>query len=95
MLADCGAGTRLVQNLKSGSYPSVDKFIKIADYLECSVDYLLGRSEAPKSRQEDFSQEEMNLVYAYRCAEADDRTIVNVALHKYMQPEAGKTVSAG
>lgn len=52
MLADCMAGTRLVQNLKSGSYPSVDKFIKIANYFGCSVDYLLGCTDNPQVTKE-------------------------------------------
>ena len=33
---------------KSGKIPSADKFIRIADYLGCSVDYLLGRTENPE-----------------------------------------------
>lgn len=90
MLADCGAGTRLVQNLKSGSFPSVDKFIKIADYFGCSVDFLLGRSDVSG-----FSQEEINLILAYRCAEPDDKTIVNTALRKYAHSEQEKAASAG
>ena len=43
MLIDSGAGARLYYNLLRGSYPSVDKFAKIADYFDCSIDYLVGR----------------------------------------------------
>ncbi len=45
MLLDSGAGARLYHNILRGSYPSVDKFAKIADYFECSIDYLVGRSD--------------------------------------------------
>lgn len=45
MLVDSGAGARLYYNLLRGSYPSVEKFAKIADYFNCSVDFLLGRAE--------------------------------------------------
>ncbi len=33
---------------KSGQIPSADKFERIADYLNCSVDYLLGRTDNPE-----------------------------------------------
>lgn len=52
MLNECGAGTRLVQNLKKGSYPSADKFLKIAEYFNCSIDYILGRTDIPQIAQE-------------------------------------------
>ncbi len=45
MLIDSGAGARLYHNVLRGSYPSVDKLAKIADYFECSIDYLVGRSQ--------------------------------------------------
>jgi len=32
---------------KRGKIPSADKFERIADYLDCSVDYLLGRTDNP------------------------------------------------
>lgn len=43
MLIDSGAGARLYYNLLRGSYPSIDRFAKIADYFDCSIDYLVGR----------------------------------------------------
>ena len=36
---------------KNGKIPSADKFIRIADDLDCSVDYLLGRTENPEVNQ--------------------------------------------
>lgn len=33
---------------KGGKVPSADRFERIADYFECSVDYLLGRTDNPK-----------------------------------------------
>lgn len=44
---ESGAGTSSVANLKRGSMLSADKLAKIADYLDCSVDYLLGRTDEP------------------------------------------------
>ena len=51
MLNDCGAGTRTIQNILSGSSPSVDKIYKIADYFDVSVDHLLGRTDNPDSHK--------------------------------------------
>ena len=45
MLMRSGLNRNVVDNLKKGSLPSVDKIAQIADYFDCSVDYLLGRSD--------------------------------------------------
>lgn len=46
MLESIGLGRNAMANLKT-SMPKADNIAKIADYLECSVDYLLGRTESP------------------------------------------------
>lgn len=35
-------------NMRKGQIPSVEKIHAIADYLDCSVDYLLGRTDVPE-----------------------------------------------
>ena len=49
LLQQAGVGEKLVSNMsgKNGSYPQSDKLVKIADYLNVSVDYLLGISDNP------------------------------------------------
>lgn len=42
-----GAGKDFASNIKKGSTPSIEKVLALADYLECSIDYLLGRSDYP------------------------------------------------
>lgn len=44
MLADIGLGFNTMSNMKNGSTPKSENLAKIADYLDCSVDYLLGRT---------------------------------------------------
>lgn len=46
LLAQAGINRNFIYDLeKGGKMPSVDKFIRIADCLDCSVDYLLGRTD--------------------------------------------------
>ncbi|MDE5753749.1 MAG: helix-turn-helix domain-containing protein [Oscillospiraceae bacterium] len=49
MLAECGLSKNALSSMLSGgSTPKSENLARIADYLECSVDYLLGRTEEPK-----------------------------------------------
>lgn len=44
MLVDIGLGQNTMSNMKT-SMPKSENLAKIADYLDCSVDYLLGRTD--------------------------------------------------
>ena len=45
MLIDCNISKSLIYDMeKRNMSPSCDKLTRIADYLDCSVDYLLGRT---------------------------------------------------
>lgn len=48
LLSDCGMNKGALNDVvRKKSYPSIDKVARIADYLNVSVDYLLGRSDSP------------------------------------------------
>lgn len=47
LLSDVGLGFNTMSNMKS-SMPKSDNLARIADYLDCSVDYLLGRTDNPE-----------------------------------------------
>jgi len=48
LLADCNLTKSFIYDLeKRKSSPSCEKMSRIADYLDCSVDYLLGRTDNP------------------------------------------------
>jgi len=48
MCEQCGLGINTLSNIRRGDVKSVEAFSVIADYLSCSVDYLLGRTDNPE-----------------------------------------------
>ncbi len=48
ILSECGMGKNTISKIKSGTDILTLNFAKIADSLDCSVDYLLGREERQK-----------------------------------------------
>lgn len=48
MLADIGLGINTLSHMNHGKAIAFDSLAKIADYLDCSVDYLLGRTDKPE-----------------------------------------------
>ena len=48
MLLDLNLNKNTLSTMYSGSMLKGDSLARIADYLECSVDYLLGRTENPQ-----------------------------------------------
>lgn len=48
MLADLGLGDNAMSHLRHGRMIATDSLARIADYLDCSVDYLLGRTDVPE-----------------------------------------------
>lgn len=48
LLINTNLNKSVFDNMKKGQIPSVDKIHTIADYLDCSVDYLLGRTDNPE-----------------------------------------------
>ena len=47
VLENVGLGFNTMSNMKN-SMPKADNLARIADYLDCSVDYLLGRTDNPE-----------------------------------------------
>lgn len=47
LLEEVGLGFNTMANMKN-SMPKSDNLARIADYLDCSVDFLLGRTDNPE-----------------------------------------------
>lgn len=66
---DNGITQESVSKYENGkAFPSKDILIKLADYLNCSIDYLLGRTENPKMNIDNvFNNDEKieNLIFRY------------------------------
>lgn len=48
MLVDCSLGVNAIQQINDTKGMASFSLAKIADYLDCSVDYLLGRTDNPE-----------------------------------------------
>ena len=48
MLLDLGLNKNTLSTMYNGSMVKGDSLARIADYLDCSVDYLLGRTDNPE-----------------------------------------------
>lgn len=49
ILSSCDLSKNTIASMSSGgSTPKSENLAKIADYLDCSVDYLLGRTDKPE-----------------------------------------------
>lgn len=63
-LKEAGVGEKMVSNMggKKGSYPQSDKLAQIADYFNCSVDFLLGRENSI----DNLSDNEKNILELFK-----------------------------
>lgn len=48
MLSECNLGINTISQMSKGNDMLSKNLARIADYLDCSVDYLLGRTDNPK-----------------------------------------------
>lgn len=48
MLEELGLGSNTISHMRHGKMPASDTLARISDYLGCSVDYLLGRTDNPE-----------------------------------------------
>lgn len=51
MLAELGLNKNSLSSMYNGSTIKADSLARIADYLDCSVDYLLGRVDKPEANK--------------------------------------------
>ncbi len=90
MLQECNAGTRTYHNILSGSIPSADKILKIAEFFGVSTDYLLGKTDIPvfatPEQTDNFTEESADLT-----PEERDKIIEYMKFLKSQREEKGET----
>lgn len=73
MLSDLDLGINAISTMRN-SFPKSDTLARIADYLGCSVDYLLGRPA------DGISPEEQTLLDLFRaCSDVDRAQLLDLA----------------
>ena len=103
MLSDLNMGINTISELSRGKQLSYISFSRIADYLDVSVDYLLGRSDDPHSgtkkqaaETDSLSKEEITdqVISLFRKMNARERReFLSLALHELdeqLQEEAAR-----
>lgn len=71
LLSDCELSKNTLSSMQSGGYyPRIEAICKIADYLDCSVDYLLGRTGDPVSHKQNIIIGGKTMAFAARLREA-------------------------
>lgn len=100
---EAGVGSSFINNIESrGQTPSVEKVQLLAQYFGVTTSELLGEAAPYPNRAQPpppqtltlrdsairLKVEEVEMILAYRRADADDKTIVDAALRKYAKKES-------
>ena len=80
MLNDLGFGTNVMQGLYDEKAIAFDRLARIADYLDCSVDYLLGRTDVPEINHGKHKEELHQIKIAARGGGVKEITITDSQL---------------
>ncbi len=91
---DIGITQESVSKYETGkAFPSKDILIKLADYLNSSVDYLLGRTDNPSLNKEKISTEDEkieNLIFRYNKLSDENKNKLEGCLLALEQEEQKK-----
>lgn len=101
MLEDCNLSKNTLANMKT-FFPSLETLIKIADYLDCSIDYLLGRTNQinfdTNSSAVNFKEQEVIDIYRHLIPSQQESVLnylqflLSQSSNKYIENIVGKTI---
>lgn len=98
ILVQAGLGKNTMSNLRNGSALQYDSLAKIAQILNCSMDYLAGMSDALNiGITEQLDERERNLVVHFRALDLDGKARVESAAaneHDRVRLEGDSTKTA-
>jgi len=93
--AESGAGKNMLNHLSNrGSIPSVEKVHRLAKYLGVSVSELIGEKEIGSNPQTsaDLSQEEWDIIAAYRRADGRAQQVVDLTLEPFRTEQQKRNI---
>ena len=95
VLTSCELGINTVSNISKGKDILTLNFARIADCLDCSVDYLLGRIVTTETNGVEFlADEEKDLITMYRLLGSGDKEdSMELTRLKYNRTQGEKTAS--
>ena len=84
---EIGVSSGIISTWKKEGYcPSGEMLIKIANYFNCSIDYLVGRSDSIRIQKSELSSEELLFIEKLRSLPEDSQDeIVHMLNYKYEQ----------
>lgn len=87
MLENCKLSKNAISSMLSrGSMLRADNLARIADYLDCSIDYLVGRSTLIRIQKSELSSEELIFIEKLRALPEDSQDeIIHMLNYKYEQ----------
>lgn len=90
---EIGVASGTLSKWKIGkTFPNGETLIKISEYFECSIDYLLGLSNIVDPAKNEISQEDISIINKIKKLNVDDRTeIMMIIDYRLSQQEKRKS----
>lgn len=90
---EIGVSSGIVSTWKKEGYcPSGEMLIKISEYFDCSIDYLVGRSDIIKIQNPGLSQEDLQVIKKLRSLPVEIQDfIMHMLDYQYEKKQQGKT----
>ncbi len=86
LLLKCDLGVNTITRLSNGTDILAKNLVKIADELNCSIDYLVGRSPLVNIQKSELSSEELLFIEKLRALPEDSQDeIIHMLNYKYEQ----------
>ena len=60
--------------------PDIETLIKLADYFETTIDYLVGRTESNKKNATEITNDEITMICNFRKLNANEKQIIRLCI---------------
>ena len=94
LLENCDLGNNAMSHMLHGRAISAHSLARIADYLDCSVDYLLGRTDVPETNRGNAPEQTYQIKIAARGGGVQEITVTDSQLKAIMNLPEVKDLGA-